>query len=514
MTSFIVSGQAASREQQGFAVIQELPAPVGGWNTRDAYSVVPSFDALIMDNVIPNVAEPDSRQGSLTSRNGFESYATGLGDDVETLATFDSGASEKFLGAAAGNIYNITSSGAVGAALGSGFTNARWQWENFGARLFLVNGADAPQIYDGSTLGNMTISGSGLTPANLIGVKAHKSRLYFIEKDTANYWYGGVDTISGTWSKVDLSFVANEGGTLTAIQTWTRDGGSGPDDYIVFIMSTGETLIYAGSNPADADNWALVGRYKIGKPLGRRCAISFAGDVVVMTTSGFILLSEAITKAEAKFDEPKLAGAANKAARDYESNYGWQALHYPRKNLLLFNVPIQTDSTYHQYILNTINRAPARFKGQNGRCWGIYNGDLYFGGNGVVYKADTGLDDNGTNIDIDVQWGFSNLGTPARKTFMEFMPILDADGNVSFTYDLAYDYGSAKDSSVATSSSSGTPWGSPWGSPWSPENVTRTDPQAAVGDGVSVSLRMRASLSGQRVSIHGLRYSYEIQNII
>jgi len=510
MVHFGLPAREVAIRQQGIAAPVTLPAPFGGWNTRDARPLIGPVDALRLDNFYPDTQQIDKRTGSLTSRQGHSSYATGLGNNVETLAEYFSGTTRKFLAAASSNIYDVTSAGAVGAALKSGLTNARWQVQLFGTSQFWVNGADTPQVFDGSAFSNTTFTGSGLTVTDLIGVKAFKSRLYFIEKDTSSFWYGGVDAVSGTLTEFDLSFIQKHGGTLETIATLTRDGGAGADDFIAFIMTSGEVLVYQGSDPGNATDWALVGSYKIGVPLGRRSAIELAGDVVVMTTSGFDLLLEEIAKAEAATaPKSKASGAATDAARQYQSNYGWQPIHYPRRNMVLFNVPITTNSSYHQYVVNTISRSPARFTGWDARCFGIYNDRLYFGGNGTVFLADDGLDDNGSSIPVDVQWGFSNLGSPLLKQIDEVMPILEADGTVSISASLAFDYGDALSSQTTTSASAGTPWGSPWGSPWSPEEKTRRDPLMGEGEGITVSLRLQSSLQGQQLTLHGVTYTFE-----
>ena len=63
-------------------------------------------------------------------RKGFASHATGLGSAVETLMTYDAGGSAKMWAAAGANIYEVTSSGAVGSAAVGSLSNARFQWTN------------------------------------------------------------------------------------------------------------------------------------------------------------------------------------------------------------------------------------------------------------------------------------------------------------------------------------------------------------------------------------------------
>ena len=42
-----------------------------------------------------------------------------------------------------------------------------------------------------------------------------------------------------------------------AVAGWPQDGGQGIDDLTLFITSEGEVLVYAGSDPSNADDWSL-----------------------------------------------------------------------------------------------------------------------------------------------------------------------------------------------------------------------------------------------------------------
>lgn len=52
-----------------------IPAPVGGWNARDALDAMPPTDAVKLVNWIP-------RAGYVQSRGGFSIHASGLGGAV------------------------------------------------------------------------------------------------------------------------------------------------------------------------------------------------------------------------------------------------------------------------------------------------------------------------------------------------------------------------------------------------------------------------------------------------
>src|SRR5260370_464846 len=128
------------------AVPFSVQAPITGWNTRDALDAMEDTDAVTLDNWFPDA-------GGFAMPHGYVSWATGLGTapapPVRTLAEFRFGAIAKLIAACGGAFYDVTSAGAVGAALASGFTSDAWQHVAFNSRLFFVNGADTMQVYDG-----------------------------------------------------------------------------------------------------------------------------------------------------------------------------------------------------------------------------------------------------------------------------------------------------------------------------------------------------------------------------
>lgn len=497
--------QGAVQQQRAGVPTQQgsAPAPVGGWNTRDALAAMPAGDAVMLENFFPD-------EGKVTSRKGFEEYATGLASDVETLIEYHSGTTRHFLAASGAKLYTINTSGAA-TEIATGYSNARWQGIQHNTKLVLCNGADAPQEYDGSTVSTVSLSGTGLTTTNLVGVTSFKGRAIYWENNSGDFWYAASGSYSGTLTKFQLGQIARRGGTIISIVEWTRDGGSGPDDYAVFFMSTGETLVYQGTDPGDAANWALVGRYDLGAPVSIRGVAKFAGDVYVMTQGDFVSLTQLLQLGNTASGVSKLSGAAASAVRSYGSNYGWQAVIYPRGNMALFNIPVAEGVTYHQYGFNTITGAPFKFTGQNARCWGVFNNRLYFGGNTKVYLADEGYNDDGIFIDVDAQDAFTFLGGPLNKRVTGVSPVLDRDGNVALNIGVAYDYGSAVVSQEVSTETTGLTWDDfYWDDEyWSPEDTNATDNYSISGAGKAVSIRIKASLKGQQLTWYRTDYLYQ-----
>ncbi len=497
------------QERVGQALRTNVAAPTGGLNTRDSLSQMEVTDAPEMTNWFPS-------QGKVVTRKGYSVYAAGLNGNVETLAELRDGTTKKFICANSDEINDVTNPASI-SNLGSGFTNARWQTVNMNGNLLLFNGADTPQVYDGSTLSNSTIHSSGLTPSELDGCNVHKNRLYVWSTDDSCFYYGSTNAIQGSFHKFDLAGIAPYGGNLISMATWNHDGGDGVDDYALFIMSSGTALLYDGSNPSSANDWNLIGIYKIGEPLSVRSIAKVGGDVAIMTRPDFVFFSEVFKNGGAVTSQTKLSGAALDSANTYFSNYGWEVVLYPKASIggwLFFNVPVATNTTYIQYGLNTITGAGFEFSNMNARTWGLYDNNLYFGEDGAIMKADDGLNDNGNNIPCTVQAAYSDLGSPQEKVVNEFRNVISVDGNVVLNTTISFDYGSRAVTQDVSSVSSGTPWGSPWGSPWSPVSAIRNELVVTSGEGVALGMKIFVALNGQQLSWYRTDYSVTVNNIL
>lgn len=416
------------------------PPPVGGWNARDSLANMEEDDAVELVNWFPE-------ETRVRVRRGHSSHAIGLNAPVQSLLVWNGPTASKIFGAAGAGIYNVTSSGMVGSPDVTGASNAQWQQAMFsgsaGNYLFAVNGADNIRRYDGTNWAVPTFSGTGLTNSNLIHVNVFKNRLFFVEKNTLNFWYGGVDSLAGTLTKFDLGSNASKGGHLMAMGTWTRDGGDGVDDLAVFLTSEGQAIIYQGTNPGDSSVWSLIGVFNIGAPLGRRCFTKVGAELIVLTEDGFAPISRFLASGRASNQaavSDKIRGAVQAAVRDGRSRFGWEAEFYPSGDMILFNVPGLSENV--QFVSHATSGAWCKFTGWDAECFGGMDNTLYFGGSdGVVYKADTGLNDNGQNINATAKTAFTYFGNRGLvKRVAMIRPVLTVDGVVSASIRANTDY--------------------------------------------------------------------------
>lgn len=488
-----------------------LPPPIGGWNARDPISGMGETDALALDNwvVIP---------GGIESRAGRLAWATGLGSFVESLMEYAPVSGVRKLFAAAGtSFYDVTASGPVGAPVVTGLASSRWQHVHHaspaGTYLTAVDGASDPRIYDGTSWGLAMITGTGLTVSSLVNVHSHQNRLWFIQKGTADVWYLAPQAVAGTLTRLPLGPFLTLGGYLIAMGSWTHDGGDGPDDYAVFISSEGETLVYQGTDPASNSTFSLVGRYYLPKPLGRRCFAKSGADLVVLTEAGVLPLSQA--------GQVGPAGAANIAVSNKidaawtqsvsraSGLFGWEAIAYPRGNIMLVNVPVRERQVQQQFVLGTKTAGWSRFTNLNAGCWSLFGDRLMMGGNdGTVWQYD-GLSDAGQPILVSYQHAFSAMKRSENKLFVLAKARMNAPYGFQPSVHIKTDFDtSAVDYRVVAALSIGTPWGSPWGSPWGTVMKSVQDWQGVEGAGTFVSIASRSSTTA-KLSWYGTDLAYQ-----
>lgn len=415
-------------------VIKQIPLvfPVGGWNSKQPLaSMAPEF-AVQLKNWFPQPGYGEIRRGYRPHAWDIVSDAT----SIETLMAWRGPASSKLFAAGGGAIYDATSNSAATSSV-TGLTDDRWQHVNFsissGHYLFIVNGADGARHYNGSTWATPSIT--GVSSSDLIHVNVHKQRLWFVEKDTTDAWYLGTEAIAGSATKFALGSRFTRGGYLMAMGTWTRDGGSGPDDYAAFISSEGQIALYQGTDPSSANTWALVGTFDVPPPIGRRCFFRYGADLALITLQGVFPLSQLLSVDESQVQRVALSDNITPdftaRASSYAGNWGWQAVVYPKGTRLIVNIPTSENATAIQYVMNTITGGWCEFDAHNANCWIVYNDNLYFGDNtGTVHRADIGALDYDSEIVAVGQTSYSAYKNANVKRWSLVKPLIVASGSL------------------------------------------------------------------------------------
>lgn len=510
---------AQSKKQQT-SKTTSVAAPVKGLNARDAVASMPPDFALVLDNCFCTPT-------SVNSRNGSENWVTGITGWVETVGHYQSPTAGVLFAAANNSIYDVTSAGAVGSAKVTSLTNNRWQWTNFatpgGNFLHMVNGADALVQFDGTSWSKITSAITGVSTSALIHVNVFQNRLWYVEKASLRAWYLPLNSIAGAANVWDLSSIFQMGGYLMAMCTWTIDNTNGVQDYAVFISSEGEVAIYQGYDPSFASTFSLVGLFRMGRPVGRRCFVKMGSDNVVICADGVVTLSKELTtdRDVSQALSYNIQNLINEDVSIYSSNFGWQPVYCPLANKLIINVPATENSMQYQYVMNTITGAWSTWNkennGYNAACWDVFEDVIYFGGNGVVTVADEDMDDNGSAILWDIQPAFSYFETLGQEKYFTLVrPLILSSQSISLSYILNTDYNSAKPSTPPLSSGSGSPWGSPWNiTSWTSSSSRLNKNWLGLGGvGYAAALRINGLTKGISASLQSIDYVYESGGVL
>lgn len=479
-----------------------MPAPVEGWDTTSPLAEMSPKRAIQLDNWFPQAEYVELRKGFTRHR------PTGVADPVESLIVYSGMSGSKMFAIAGGDIYEVTASGSVGPtpdAVITGLSNSRIQYVNFvgtgGQYAWCCNGADAPFTYDGSAFA-LAPTITGITPEDVVNVNIHKNRIWMCLVENTKVAYLGVDAIGGAATEFELGGLMSKGGYIVAMGTWSRDAGSGPDDYAVFATSRGQIIIYAGTDPDNAATWELIGVFDLGAPLGRRCFRKVGSDLAIISIDGCYPLSTALSLDRGAVERiaitKNIQRAMNDATRSYGSAFGWELASYPKGNMAIINVPLVENVTQHQYVMNTLTGAWCRFTGQNANCWEVMDDRLFFGGNdGVVYEADvTGADYTGafTAIMKTAFQYYGNRGAKKRWTMVQPLVTTNYAVAVNFLIDVDFKDTTTYSYLSAQGVTNGSLWGQMiWGRDnWSRGQFTLTDwlSTAALGQNAALKIRV------------------------
>ncbi|HEY1299247.1 MAG TPA: hypothetical protein VGF07_02045 [Stellaceae bacterium] len=511
-----------------------LPPPLKGWNARDPFEAMDPQDAITLDNWYPDY-------GGCRSRDGCAVYAaTDSASPVPTLAVWRHGSPSALVAASGSQLWDVSGGIATKAVvIGSDYQSDWWASANFNGYLFLVNGIDPPQQWQGPASGDAVAAGFTLDPAAgfdpsyinaLNGIAVKHNRLFFWTGRDPGFWYGPLLGIAGTLSYFPFDQLVPDGAALVAVETLTYDGGTGIADYTVFILSTGEMLSYSGTDPSNPDNWALVGLYVIAAPVGgaevsgenaypNRGTLRYGGDVYVITSSDHAKMSQLITALKLGQMPPrsKASQAVADAVALGRTLPGWQVIYWGYKRRLVFNVP-QPDGTFQQHLYNPALDAWSRYVGIPAITWCVWGDRLFFGTpQGMICEHGVGSSDqfywyrvpwnttpwNSSRwsqqvenpINATAQQAWNLFGTPLEKRVAAVRPVIQSIGAADFNFSLGFDYGKPSVTITVNQANLRSPWNtSPWNtSPWSDTATVDALWHVASGDGSAVSLMVGAA---------------------
>ncbi len=495
------------------------PAPVEGWDTETLAFELPPTRAIVCENWVPRGIQLEMRQGIAV-------HATGLDGDVETLMAYNSATQQRLFAASVAEIHDVTSVGAVGAAVVSGLTSARFSHVNFttsgGAFLWICNGTDDPRHWNGTVWATpaLTMFGSFLDN-DIFYVFESKERLFFLVNNSLSFGYLPVSSVAGTVAEFPLGATFGRGGRLIAGGTLTHDGGSGPDDYTVFVTSEGEVAVFAGTNPGSASEWTKVGCWFVGDPIGDRPLVELDGDLGLLTRDGLVPLAQAFSGDKAFqptiYITERIATPVRQAAASNAGD-GWQGLVFPAGDMLIINSPTVTDEA-QQFVRARTTGGWSLFTGWNFACFALFQGALWAGTyEGRVMKCNVNFDDDGAEIIASLQWPWSRLQHAGVKRIVKARAVVTTQTGASLSIVARADY--AEDPAVPPPStptlSDALIWGDgTWGDfRWGGRNLGARQWRTVSGLGHHASFVLEARSHQSRFALNGLDFIYEFGGLV
>lgn len=504
---------------QGFT----MPPPYGG---LDLVSPIDNMDpafALDLVNVFPGGGAP-------TVRLGYEQFANlSSANPIKTLASLNKADGTAVLVAATDTaLYSVNSSGVVTTRTGATVpTNGEWQHTIYNNRIYLCNGTNNVQVWDGSSATFSDVTFTGVTLSNLIGVTSYRERLYFIEKNTSKVWYGGVQ-ITGTsgtpaLTSNDFSYVFTRGGYLVGIGTFSTTSSTSAQEYFWACSSEGEVVFYTGTSPADATTWWQVQRHDIGTPLGYRAFIRVRNDVWAITAQGIVPFSglfQSDPEAALKMVSDKVNPLISDQAALTPFDAKWTGFFWAQGRRVYISVPrTGTSCTFLVYSIDTKGWTEFHLY-DNEHCvtsCAYENLPFYGSSVGIIWQGETGQADAVTATDSQSiaysgKTAFSFYGSRGNyKAFKDIRPILKSRRGITLNLGLDVDFKRAPAvTTVATAAGAYTPWGSPWGSPWSGGTEWIFDRFAVKGQGHCAAVRFGGAIKNTTMQILGFEIRFDV----
>ena len=420
-------GLAKSKRKPRVAQRLSLSAPVGGLNAIDPLQNMPATDSVVLDNFYP-------KENAVEIRNGFELYYDDLSDDIKTLFAYQGASDELFCACDDGKIYKINKDDPVTKTeVKDDLLNAQWQYINFGTPdnrfLVAVNGTDKMQLYNGTDWTDANITGLKVGEAedgaSFRDIVNHKSRIWVI-RDGFTAGYLPVQSVQGEIADFELGSLFSKGGQLLKIFTFSISNvNNGSDDYLGFVSTEGEIVIYQGTDPTSSSTWSIVGVYKLSYPVGKRCIANFNGDAFILTNQGIFSVQSLVNGTTLSHPARKINSLIVNFFNLYGITENSSVFFVSEKNRFYVNL-LDNDDNAIQLVMNGSTGAWCRYVGMPCFTQAVQGNMIYACHATNIYLFDYGNNDNGQFIKAKAICAFSNYGSSERKYVTHLRPFIFA----------------------------------------------------------------------------------------
>lgn len=490
-----------------------LPAPRAGVNYTDG----PDAPAALREDEARELINLYPDGSKVKVRGGLRNFATiAGGSSVRSLYSLPLADGSSRLLSASGFTLNEISTGTPSDVTGTTPTSDDWSSCLFNHHLFLFNGVDTPQKYDGATVSD--VDWTGVTASEVVAGGSHKERMWVIEVNSLSAWYADeVQTGTGAavpFTEYPLAYFFKKGGYLMFVGGYTNQTAQTSDDLIMFASSEGELLFFTGLYPGSA--WGLVARYYIGRPMGYNAFVEVDNDTWIVTDGGIypvsILFSGGPIVSQNSIGR-KINPLIQRYAKSIGADHLWDGTYWRQGKRVYIRIPTGGDSsidavcnletgawTLYQYTnVSAVSRA-------------VMYGIPYVGAaDGQVFEAEQNFNDNDSAINYSIKMPFSFLGKrDSWKIFKDVVPLMKAALGTRVSIGIETDFKSTGTlGTIVASSGTYTPWGSDWGSPWSSTIEYQYKPASLRGSGHSGALHIQGSVKDVPLEFSAFEIRYE-----
>lgn len=374
-----------------------IPAPVGGLNTVSPAGMMPETDCPLLYNMIA------SEYGQRV-RLGYREWVTGITGAADNIVravipfTGSNSTKDKLFITTSSGIWDVSASTStpvitlafVTTTGNAGYGNASVIVTAAGHFMVYCDEVNGAYLYTESTNTWVKVAGADITgvdPANLVYCTVFKNRLWFVERDSARAWYLGLNTIptAGTAAtSFNMAGRFRQGGELVGLWSYTRDGGSGTDDFLVGVSRGGDIVIYQLADPSSPAGIGLQGVwYAGGIPAGRQIATAFGGDLLLLTKGGVLSLRTLAGGAEVadsgQYATVKVQKLFNQIMLTRSSYLGWSLRIHPEDSALMITAPVDASSATTQVVMSLTYKSWSQYRDLPIYSSEVWGGKLYFG---------------------------------------------------------------------------------------------------------------------------------------
>lgn len=385
-----------SRVAQNRLSAVTIPAPTAGIDSRMPLGNMPLENCIYSYNILPS-------EYGMVVRQGYREWVLGTEDvtslGVSTLIAFDgtltAASDDRLFAVTNEGIWDVTTYDSppilkytfLDQSADAGYGVATQYVDAAGEQYLLY--ADSKNglfEYVESTDTWQPVTGiTGPVIENIVFVVLHKQRLWMIEENSSKAWYLPIGSKTGQATEFFFGGKFTHGGLLVGLYNWSVDGGSGVDDILVSVSSSGDVIPYKGDDPSSADTWSSVGVYFIGKiPKGRKTVSEYAGNLYILSSYGIIAMSDVLRGVDAKDIAAqslsfKISRPLREVIQRTGNEYGWELEFMPSIGSLVITTPQETGYEQLQFVMNLTTEGWGIWRGVPINSIEEWNNFVYFG---------------------------------------------------------------------------------------------------------------------------------------